>query len=105
MRLCVLATLLIALAQPARAETPVCASAAVVDQLSTLLARAGRPVELDARSVGEVSIGRDRLVHCAIRAQRPGYDTNLHGMQPLDGTFVVQYTLELRQNGIFLRVD
>lgn len=93
--------------QQARAgddSSPVCARAAVVERVATLLREAGRPMRLD-EPVGELSTGTSRLVHCAVRGQMLGYDTNHHGIEPIDASFVVRYTLELRQNGIFLHIE
>ncbi len=108
MRLGVLTALvaLIALPREAAAEVarPVCGSPAVLERLAALLHEAGRPMVLD-EAAGEISAGTSRLVHCAVRGQMLGYDTNQHGMQPINATFVVRYALELRQNGIFLHLE
>ena len=86
---------------------PVCARPAVLDRVAALLREAGRPMRLEAFPTGEASVGRElagreRIVHCATRGRVLGYDTNRYGMQPVDEVFVVNYTLELRHNGIFL---
>jgi hypothetical protein len=86
-------------------QKPVCAERRVLDQVADMLRQAGRPMRLQTASVGELSPGTERLVHCAVRGQMLGYDTIHHGMQPLDALFVVRYALELRQNGIFLRLE
>lgn len=90
-------------AAPVRAGS-VCNQPEVVELVATLLREAGRPMAFD-RAVGELSSGTDRVVHCAVHGQMLAYDTNQQGMQPIDASFVVQFTLELRQNGIFLHLE
>lgn len=85
-------------------EVPVCGRPAVIERVETLLGQSGRLIRLNP-AVGERSVGTDRLVHCAMQGHIQGYDTDQTGMQPINATFVVRYTLELRQNGIFLQID
>lgn len=100
-----LAVAALPMARAGEAAGPVCARPAVLERVGTLLSEAGRKVRLDARTTGELSTGTGRVVHCAVRGRVLGYDTLHYGMQPIDDSFVVQYTLELRQNGIFLRLE
>ncbi len=88
----------------AELDRPVCSRQGVMERLEAMLRAAGRPMLLDPVA-GEISAGTGRLVHCAVRGQILGYDTNQHGMQPIDAIFVVRYALELRQNGIFLHLE
>lgn len=83
----------------------VCREARVLERLATMLHQAGRSLVLDPASVGESAAGAGRVVSCAVRGHMTSYETNRQGMQPIDAIFVVHYTLELRQNGIFLRLE
>ncbi len=84
---------------------PVCAGMNVLDRLAEALRQAGRPQFLERATVGEVSTAPGNLIRCAVRAHRLAFDTNRDGTLPLDQTQVVQYTLELRHNGIFLHLN
>lgn len=97
-------SLVAAQAQAGEDASSVCNRPQVVERVETLLREAGRPMRFDSQ-VGEISRGTDRVVHCAVHGQMLAYDTNQHGMQPTDVSFVVQFTLELRQNGMFLHID
>ena len=106
-RLTLLLAALVAAAGAARADddgSPVCGRPAVIERVQAMLRRAGRPLLLDPLA-GELSGGPGPTVHCAINGHMPTYDTNHHGMQPIDASFVVRYALELRRNGIFLRFE
>jgi len=107
MRTLALALLLAVLgAVPSRAgypPEPVCGRPGVLRQLTFELRRAGRPLYLEASPIGQVSDGK--VIHCAVRAHAVAYDTNHYGSLALDQVAVVQYALELRRNGIFLRVE
>ena len=109
MRYLALAALLILpTAHDARAEAlspPVCARPAVLDRLAALLYQAGRPMRLEPAPIGEISTEPSPIVHCAARGQMLGYDTTRYRTQPIDALFVVHYTLELRHNGIFIRLQ
>lgn len=87
------------------APPPVCARPAVLTQVDTMLRKAGRPMRLWPLPIGETSVETSPIVHCAVRGQMLGYDTNRYGMQPVNEVFVVHYTLELRHNGIFIRLQ
>ena len=109
MRLRFLASLLVTVVcGPARAEKlpiPVCARPAVLRHVADALRQAGRPLALEPSTVGEVSTGPAGFVRCAVRTHTLGYDTNRYAYTPLDQSEIVEYTLELRRNGIFLHID
>ena len=109
MRRLVLAFALVAVswsAMAAEANDPfVCRRDSVLDRVSALLRQAGRPMALDRNTVGEHSAGSGRLISCAIEGHLLGYETKIDGIHPVDTVFVVRYSLELRQNGIFLRIE
>ena len=92
-----------AAAQPA--PPPVCARPAVLQRVAEILQQAGRELELDPEPIGEVSTAPGPLVRCAVRGHTIGYDTNRYGLSPLYEPIIVNYTLELRQNGIFVHVE
>ncbi len=109
MRILLLAALLIqAASATARAGEPparVCARSTVLDQVADILRQAGRPLILDRAAAGEVSTTPANIVLCAVRVHRVVYDTNRYAYLPLDQTEIVQYTLELRHNGIFVHLN
>lgn len=84
---------------------PVCARPAVLERVGELLRQAGRPMALEPVPIGEVSTGPGRLVSCAVRGHVLAYDTNRYAMLPVEQRRVIRYTLELRRNGIFVRVQ
>ncbi len=84
---------------------PICAKPTVLHQVDSMLRQAGRPMRLWPMPIGEISTEPTRIVHCAARGQMLGYDTNRYGTQPINDVFVVHYTLELRHNGIFIRLQ
>ncbi len=73
----------------------------------------GQALVLEAPSVGEVSMppapslvpNGPPLAHCAVRGHTVGYDTNRYGTSPVYEPFIVRYTVELRHNGMFVRID
>src|SRR3954453_7799130 len=81
---------------------PVCARPEVLALLTENLKRAGQPFALEAAGIGEVPGATPGHVLCAVRVHRTVYDVPRYGVVPIDEPSVVQYTLELRQNGIFL---
>ncbi len=83
----------------------VCRREAVLARVTALLRQAGRPLALDPATAGEQSAGTARVVSCAVQGHLLGYETNRNAIQPIDTLFVVRYSLELRQNGIFLRLE
>lgn len=92
-------------AAPAWADGPVCAQRPVLERLHETLREAGRKVAIVPGSVGEFSAGLDRVVHCAARGTVLGYDTAHYGPRPIETVLVIRYALDLRQNGIFLRLE
>lgn len=92
-----------AAAQPV--PQPVCARQAVLQRVDEILHEAGRELTLDPAPIGEISITPGRLVRCAVRGHIIGYDTNRYGLSPLHEPIIVNYTIELRQNGMFVHVD
>ncbi len=92
-----------AVAQPT--PQPVCARPAVLQRVGEILHEAGRKLTLDPAPIGEASITPGRLVRCAVRGHMIGYDTNRYGLSPLYEPIIVNYTIELRQNGMFVHVE
>lgn len=87
----------------------VCGDAGVLRQVDEALRARGRTMVLDAPPVGEVSTNPAAafppLAHCAVRGHTVGYDTNRYGASPIYEPFIVNYTVELRHNGMFVHVD
>lgn len=106
-RLALLALLLPgpAAATAGEAWPPVCARPAVLERVGEVLREAGRPMALEPAPIGEASTGPGRVMRCAARGRRLGYDTSRYGPWPVQESLVIRYTLELRRNGIFLRVQ
>lgn len=88
-----------------RLPPPVCARPAVLERVGEILRQAGRPMLLDPSPIGEVSTGPGRLVYCSVRGQAVAYDTNRYATGWVEERLVIRYTLELRRNGIFVRVQ
>lgn len=91
---------------------PVCAAPGVLRQVDETIHRRGQALVLEAPPVGEVSTAMDPrapdhspLAQCAVRGHTVGYDTNRYGASPVYDSFIVKYTVELRHNGLFVKVD
>ncbi|RZK91380.1 MAG: hypothetical protein EOO66_12145 [Methylobacterium sp.] len=100
---------------------PVCAQPDVLRQVYETIRKQGQKLVLEAPPVGEVSIAanldgaksrspddaldRPPLAQCAVRGHTIGYDTNRYGASPVHESFTVRYTVELRRNGVFVKVD
>lgn len=100
---------------------PVCAQPDVLRQVYETVRKQGQNLVLEAPPVGEVSIAidpermksrspdealdRPPLAQCAVRGHTIGYDTNRYGASPVHESFIVRYTVELRRNGLFVKVE
>ncbi len=84
--------------------SPICSRPAVLAEIREALREAGRPIVFDPVPVAELSDTSGRLVTCAAQVHVTGYDSERYGQVPLQVPFVVRYALELRRNGIFLRL-
>ena len=87
---------------------PVCGEPGVLREVDEMMRAQGRPMVLEAPPVGEVSLSTPHsppLAHCAVRGHMIGYHTNRYGMTPLYEPFTVNYTIELRRNGLFVSLD
>jgi len=106
---------------PPPPPVPVCAQPDVLRQVSETIRKQGQNLVLEAPPVGEISIAADPdqiksrlsdealdrppLAQCAVRGHTIGYDTNRYGASPVHESFIVRYTVELRRNGLFVKVD
>ena len=122
MRLAIMAVLVTAgaahdgAAQAAELAPPVCSEPRVLQQLDEMIRVRGQALVLEPMPVGEVSTAppggaalspapSPALAHCAVRGHTTGYDTNRYGMTPVNEPFIVNYTIELRHNGLFVSLD
>ena len=98
-----------ACAAPSPPPPPVCGDAGVLRQVDEIIRARGQTMALDLPLVGEVSTNPGAafppLAHCAVRGHTIGYDTTRFGASPVNEPFIVRYTVELRHNGMFVRVD
>lgn len=108
-------------AQPPPPPVPVCAQPGVLRQVYETVRKQGQDLVLEAPPVGEVSTGIELqqvtagspdqgkdlppLAQCAVRGHTVGYDTNRYGASPVHESFTVRYTVELRHNGLFVKID
>lgn len=106
---------------PPPPPVPVCAEPGVLRQVYETVRKQGQRLVLEAPPVGEVSTGitpsqplpgspdqavdHPPLAQCAVRGHTIGYDTNRYGASPVHESFIVRYTVELRRNGLFVKVD
>ena len=106
---------------PPPPPVPVCAQPDVLRQVHETIRKQGQNLVLEAPPVGENSITTDvdqvksrspddpldrpPLAQCAVRGHTIGYDTNRYGASPVHESFIVRYTVELRRNGLFVKVD
>ncbi len=94
---------------PTPPPAPLCGDAGVLRQVDETLRARGRAMVIEAPPVGEVSTdpaaASPPLAHCAVRGHIVGYDTNRYGASPVYEPFIVKYTVEMRRNGLFVRVD
>lgn len=94
---------------PPLVPPPLCGNAGVLRQVDETLRARGRTMVIEAPPVGEVSTdpaaALPSLAHCAVQGHTVGYDTNRYGASPVYEPFIVNYTVETRRNGLFVRVD
>ncbi|MDT7949964.1 MAG: hypothetical protein RQ966_00515 [Acetobacteraceae bacterium] len=91
---------------------PVCDAPGVLRTVAELIQVRGQPMVLDPPA-GEVSGGGGRytpadlppLAHCVVRGHTVAYDTNRYGASPIYAPFIVNYTVEMRQRGVFVSID
>ena len=88
---------------------PICGDPGVLRQVDETLRARGQNLVIDASPVGETSSDPARpfppLAQCAARGHTIGYDTNRYGASPVYEPFTVRYTVEMRHNGLFVRVN
>ena len=85
----------------------------MLQQVDEMIRARGQALVLDVPPVGEISTSPapspvrngPPLAHCAVRGHTVGYDTNRYGASPVYEPFIVRYTVELRRNGMFVRID
>ncbi len=92
---------------------PVCAQPDVLRQVYENVHKRGQVLVLEAPPVNEVSTGtaldltpdHPPLAQCAVRGHTLGYDTNRYGASPVHESFILRYAVELRRNGMFVKLE
>ena len=103
-------------AHAAELPVPICADPRVLQEVDTMIRARGQVLVLEPVPIGEVSTAvpgvaapnppnSPPLAHCSVRGHITGYDTNRHGMTPVYEPFIVNYTIEMRHNGLFVSLN